>query len=418
MSRRRWLIGILVVVVALLLALVALLAVELSPGRLKPRIERQVRAATGLVLHLDGDLAWHAWPLLRVSTGAARVLLPEEAAGAGAAAPFARWHAFEATAQWRPLLHGELTIESLKLNGLELALHRGAGGAIVWPKIEAAGAAGGGATGGGAAAKAGQGSRLGTATLGRLELADAALSIAGAEGAAGVRLDALRFQSAVEFDAATGTLRLREVALRGTAHAAPLPPAGVAVALAAPQLVLHQQPLRLEPAALQAWVAGLALDVRLDGMADLATPAAAGQLHAAAPSVRELARALGVELPPTRDAGVFGAMDLATTWRVDAGAVVLDPLRVQMDGTAFTGNARAPLSGDQPAQFTLAGERLDLDRYLRPKDQPGEPFELPVATLRALRVDGVLQLKQARLAGNTLRGVRLTLIDHVGGKRP
>jgi AsmA protein len=412
--RRRWLIGVIVVVVALPLALVALLAVQLTPGRLKPRIERQVRAVTGLVLHLDGDLEWHVWPLLRVSTGGARVLLPGEEAGAGesagvstgAAAPFARWHAFEATAQWRPLLHGELQLESLKLNGLELALHRAADGTIVWPKLTPAGGA------------AKPGGNIGTASLGRFELVDAAVRVDGVGDAAGVRLEALQLQSGVEFDSATGTLRLRDVALRGTAYAAPLPPAGVPVAFMAPALILRQEPLQLEAAVLEARVAGLAIDARIDGIADLSTPAAAGRLHAGAPSVREFARALGVELPPTRDAGVFGAMDLETAWRVDAGAVSLDSLRVQADGNAFTGTARAPLGEGQPAQFALAGERLDLDRYLRPKDQPGEPFELPVAMLRALRIEGELQLKEARLAGTTLRGVRLKVIDHVGGKRP
>lgn len=416
MSRRRWLIGVPAVLLALLLALAALLAIQLSPGRLKPRIERQVRDATGLVLHIDGELRWKAWPLLRVSTGEARVLLPGEEAGAGAgAAPFARWHAFEATARWRPLLHGELQLESLKLNGLEVALHRGVDGAIEWPKIETAGAAAGG---GGAAAAAKPANNIGTATLGRLLLVDAAVRVDGVGDAPGVRLEALQLQSGVEFDSATGTLRLRDLALRGRAHAAPLPPAGVPVAFMAPALTLRQEPLRLEAAVLEARVARLAIEARVDGIADLSTPAAAGRLHAAAPSVRELARALGVELPPTRDAGVFGAMDLETAWRVDADAVVLDPLRAQMDGGAFTGTARAPLAAGQPVHFALAGERLDLDRYLRPKDQPGEPFELPVAMLRALRIEGVLELKEARLAGSTLRGVRLKVIDRVDGKKP
>jgi AsmA protein len=412
--RRRWLIGTLVVV-ALPLALVALLAVQLSPSRLKPRIERQVHEATGLVLKIDGELRWQVWPLLRVSTGEARMLLPREEAGAGeradAAAPFARWRAFEATAQWRPLLHGALQLESLKLNGLELTLHRGADGTIEWPKLAPAGA--------NAAAAAGKsGGDIGAATLDRFELVDAAVRVDGVGDVPGMRLEALQLQSGVAFDSATGTLRLRDVALRGTAHAAQLPLAGVPVAFMAPALILRQEPLQLEAAVIEARAAGLAIEARIDGIADLRTPVAAGWLHAGAPSARELALAFGVELPPTRDARVFGPMDLETAWHVDAVAVVLDPLRAQLDGTAFTGSARAPLGEGQPAHFTLAGERLDLDRYLRPKDQPGEPFELPVAMLRALRIEGELRLEQALLAGTTLRGVRLQAVDHVGGQRP
>jgi AsmA protein len=399
--RRRWLIGILVVVVALPLALVALVAFQLAPGRLRPRIERLVLDATGAELHIDGALEWDAWPDIRVSTGAVRVLVP-------GAQPLARWRALEATAHWRPLLESRIRIESLTVDGLEVVLHRGADGAIEWPKIEAAGAA---AAGDGAA-----GDDLGTATLARLELVDATLRIEDAKR--GVALDGLQFRSGVEIDTATGVLRLHDVTLRGTAHAAPLPAAGVPVALSTTQLTLRPRPLQLEAAPLTAQAAGLAVDLRLDGAADVAAPAAAGRLHAAAPSARELARALGVELPPTRDAGVFGPMEIEAVFRVDADAFVLDPLRAQLDGSTFTGTARAPLAGDQPAQFTLAGERLDLDRYLRPKDQPGEPFELPVALLRALRIEGELTLKEARLAGATARGVRLKVIDHAGGKRP
>ena len=91
-----------------------------------------------------------------------------------------------------------------------------------------------------------------------------------------------------------------------------------------------------------------------------------------------------------------------------------------MDGNEFTGTASAPSAGPapgQPLRFALAGERLDLDRYLRPQDQPGEPFELPVAWLRTLHVEGDLRLKEARLAGATARGVRLRVIDRVESAR-
>jgi hypothetical protein len=440
--RRRWLIGVLLAVLALPLLLVAWLAFQLSPGRLKPRLERQLQDTTGLVLRIDGDLEWHAWPLLRVSVGEARVMAPgagpaAAAGGAGgagaAAAPFARWRRLEAVAQWQPLLHGVWSIEGLKLAGLEVALQRGPDGAIAWPKLKAASAA--------AAGAAKPAREIGTVTLGRVELIDAAVRVEGAAGAGGeaLALEALRLQSGVEFDSATGTLKLRDFALRGTAHAAPLPPAGVPVALSASQLVLQQAPLRVEPTVVTARIGGLeglGIAAHLDEVADLTAPSAAGRLELETPSVRAFAQRLGVELPPTRDATVFGPMALATTWRLNAQGVVLDPLRAEMDGNVLTGSARVPpgwapgASGQPadsqsaasqaaarpPARFELAGDRVDFDRYLRPKDQPGEPFELPVERLRALHIEGEVRLKEARLLGNRLRGVRLRVIDKVGAK--
>jgi uncharacterized protein involved in outer membrane biogenesis len=116
MSRgRRWLLIVSGILVALLVAIAITLAVLLRPASLKARIEREVRAATGFVLHLDGEVQWQAWPEPKLTLGAARVEAPGTGGAATAgAAPLAQWRLLAAEAHWRPLLHGERRLSSLR----------------------------------------------------------------------------------------------------------------------------------------------------------------------------------------------------------------------------------------------------------------------------------------------------------------
>ena len=68
-----------------------------------------------------------------------------------------------------------------------------------------------------------------------------------------------------------------------------------------------------------------------------------------------------------------------------------------------------PAGDDSILRFELRGDRIALDRYVELEDTSTEPFELPVAALRELRVAGVLSFAEARMAGATIKNARIRL---------
>lgn len=412
----------------LLLALILVVAVTLGmllrPASLKGRIERALREATGLVLHIDGELQWQAWPAPKVRIGAARV----EAAGA---TPLAQWQVLSAEAQWRPLLHGELQLDSLALDGVAVTLVRGADGAIQWPKIQPAAIATSAATsadrgaGSGAAPESARAISIGHLSIRnavvRVVAAAAAGAAAAAPGAATAApgatlasLDGLAFQAGVDYDPAAGRLRLAQPAALTVIHGGTLQPNGLRLVFDAPAVTLETSPLTLETRLVHVWLGRLEAAVRFDGPVDLDARTGSGEITLATSSVRAFSAALGAELPPTRDPGAFGPFTLQATWRADAAGLALDPLDVNLDGGNYQGRASVPAGGPtagHPARFALKGGTLDLRRYLRPQDKPGEPFTLPVEWLRAQHVEGVLELEQAHAIVGVLHGVKITVLD-------
>jgi hypothetical protein len=58
-------------------------------------------------------------------------------------------------------------------------------------------------------------------------------------------------------------------------------------------------------------------------------------------------------------------------------------------------------------RFDLEGDTVALDRYLEPADYKGKPFELPLAQLKALNVQGVLRMKSASVMGAKATELRI-----------
>ena len=72
--------------------------------------------------------------------------------------------------------------------------------------------------------------------------------------------------------------------------------------------------------------------------------------------------------------------------------------------------------GEPPlAEFTLAGNTMNVDRYLEPDDVESEPFRFPGEALGALRARGTLALENATFDDLAFEGlvVRL-LLDEQG----
>jgi AsmA protein len=126
-------------------------------------------------------------------------------------------------------------------------------------------------------------------------------------------------------------------------------------------------------------------------------------------SVREFLPEVGVKAPLPLDKGTIGTMNLTSMWEWNDGAVTVNSIDLKLDETHFNGDLTRA-KGDEPVwTFTLHGDKIGLSRYVAIEDTSKEPFELPLATLRALKVQGELTFDQAWLADAQMKNVRMRL---------
>ncbi|WP_104204291.1 AsmA family protein [Billgrantia saliphila] len=122
-------IGVLGVVVV---AAVVYVTTFLDPEDFKPRLVEVVREHSGLELSLDGPLSWSFYPRLGVSVKEAEGRLPEQQEGEP---PFLAFKHAEVSLAFAPLLRGEIAIEGLMLDGMELRLVRDEQGRGNWETL-------------------------------------------------------------------------------------------------------------------------------------------------------------------------------------------------------------------------------------------------------------------------------------------
>jgi hypothetical protein len=109
------------------------------------------------------------------------------------------------------------------------------------------------------------------------------------------------------------------------------------------------------------------------------------------------------------DKSTIGALHLNSMWEWKEGAVAVNGIDLQLDETHFNGELTRAAGDDPLWTFTLHGYKIGLSRYVDIEDTSKEPFELPLATLRALKVQGELTFDQAWLAEAQMKNVRLRL---------
>lgn len=103
-----------------------------NPEDLKPRLIDVVHEQSGLVLELDGPLSWSFYPRLGVSVDAAEARLPEQTHDEP---PFAAFDHGEVSLSFAPLLRGEIAVDGLTLDGLDLNLERDEQGRGNWETL-------------------------------------------------------------------------------------------------------------------------------------------------------------------------------------------------------------------------------------------------------------------------------------------
>jgi AsmA protein len=394
---RWWLAGGIVLVVLPLLAVLAVMLL-IDPNRFRGPLESAARERFGLTLQLRGDLRWQWWPLLTVASDAGQIVDP------GSGAPLIDWSRLELGARWSGLRQNQFVIDSIRVTAPGLRLHRAADGRGNWqvlveglaqrtPTIRDAGAA----------------AATGSIELRSLIVRSARIDFDDAVNDRRWRATGLNIETAVTFDRSARSLQLRDLTVDAQLGGAELPQAGIAVELAAPQLRYDNLAGSVTAPTWRLQVGTLRIDGKQSEPLQLSPLRGAGQLTLRTESTRALLATLDIEAPPTRDDDLLGALSAELNWQLTAERLDLQPLRIKADDTQFEGLAMWPLDDPAPALLELRGDQIDFDRYLRPEDQPGEPFELPVETLRALDLEGQVSFDTAQLFGVTMRGARFLL---------
>ena len=147
--------------------------------------------------------------------------------------------------------------------------------------------------------------------------------------------------------------------------------------------------------------AQLSLLMNLNSMEPLQ---ARGALSVETSSLRSLLSDLSIPGPRPLDPTALGVFTLTTQWTVNDSAISITPIALRLDQTHFSGSLNRTSS---LWTFVLKGDRIALDRYTRIEDTSTKPFELPIAELKALPIQGVLSFDEAQLGGAHMKDVRL-----------
>lgn len=429
----RWILGAAAGLVALLLVGAVALTQWVDPEVFKPRIVATLSRASGRPVALPGRLELDWFPWLALRTGAGSVGNPPGVAGP----PLLAWREASFGARLLPLLRGELELDRVRLVGARLALQRGADGRDNWSGL-------------GAGARGGDGASL---RLAGLDLVDSQLQLRDATDGTDLLLDGLQLETGayvagspepvkmlVRFGLRSGgerrlgdarletsvalppgealVLQVGRSTLAARGFAAGLAPAGVPFSLALPGATLEPDrgAWRADAVELAVGAARLALRGLAYEQPGEAPPTAAATFALAPTSLRELLTVVGIEPPVTTDPKVLARFATQGRLSLRDGVLRVEPFALTLDDTHFEGSV---VRGGEPptAEVALAGDTLDIDRYLEPEGTPGEPFHFPGEALRALRARGTVTLERARFDDIGFEGLRARLLLDEQGLR-
>jgi hypothetical protein len=182
----------------------------------------------------------------------------------------------------------------------------------------------------------------------------------------------------------------------------------IAVAIDLPQIRLKTTPFAASVAKFQMQLGNATIGgtARLESLAPLR---ARGDLSAQTASLRALLAELAIGGPRPLDEQALGPLKLNTQWAFRGGAFAAKPIRLLLDETTYDGEVTRAAGAASILRLRLHGDRIALDRYVRLADTNSEPFELPTAALKALRLDGALTFAEAQIAGARVRNARIRL---------
>ena len=420
-------------VVGGLIALIAgvLLAVWLlvNPNDFKPKLQAAVRQATGRNLELPGDIELSVFPWIALKLGPASLGNPP----GFTAQPFLSFQRAAVRVRLLPLLGKRLEVGRIEIDGLDLQLEKNAAGKGNWQgfgksdenRVPATPAKPGatltgisGVTINDARVSYGkftvQHIHLETGSLADRRVVPVTLHLEADRGVAGERAG-LDVQLDLQADSAAGRYRIDALNLGSDVRLAGNP-RPIRVTLTMPAAVLDLAAQTLEAGAFDLDAAGAHLTGGVHGTQILDAPTLKGSLQLAPLLVREFLPRLGLTAPVTRDPKALSQVAFSSGFTYGGNAAGLEDLQVTLDDTHLKGRAALIDLDTDALQFALAVDRIDLDRYLPPANEPPapaparQPGETPAAAGSApLAANGTLSVGSLHVSMLDLTQVQLTL---------
>ncbi len=403
-----------------------------NPNDYKDRIAEVVKRSTGRELALPGTIKLSVFPWIALELGPASLGNPP---GFGAE-PFASVRHAALRVKLLPLLHRELKIGRIEIDGLDLRLAENAAGKGNWEGFGGASAASAPAAPGAAplpdlAGLVVKDSRvsygnvvadhvnfdMGHVGAGVAVPVKLKLDLTTVKGAAPIPFGA---NCDVILDLARKEFRFATLVLNGTIHPKPGAPA-VAWSLSAPDssVDLAAQTLNAPHFVVKLADARLTGDAHGARIIDAPSITGAFKLDSLAP--RELFDHLGIAAPRTRDAKTLDKFGASAEFAYGGDALRLTKLAAQLDESHLTGSAAMTNLATHALQFDLALDRIDVDRYMSPAPTAAsatpaaaKPAALPTAMLKALRLNGNVSIGSMTVAGVKLSSVRIGIVAKDG----
>ncbi len=433
MSRALKILGILVVTaVAVTIFAAIVFVLVFDPNDYRDKISEGVREATGRELVIEGDLELSLFPWLAIELGRTQL---GNAPGFDDT-PFASFDSARLSVRVMPLLlRREVVIGTAALDSLRVNLQVRKDGTGNWEDFGEAGEVQEAEPGTPEAEAAGPSATIDVASV---AVTDAALSYSDAssgdrfeltglnltsgriaageavplDGGFAFRLDPAGLSGEVDievvvaFDADAAAISISDLNIGGRVDGVAEVPATFRLAAAAIRLQTEAQSADVGEINLQLMSVDLLADVEPFSYAGDPQPSAT--IGIAAFSPRTLMQELAIEVPPTADPDVLDKLIVDAKAKVGANAIMLSDLKLVIDDTTFTGKLSVPRSADGTFELDLAGDSIDLARYMAPAGEEaaageagGETVEIPVELIRAMNARGNLSIASASL-GNIL----------------
>ncbi len=198
---------------------------------------------------------------------------------------------------------------------------------------------------------------------------------------------------------------------------------------------LDKQTLALDNLSLK----GLGLDItsNLNATGIQDKPAYTGDLSVREFNLRQFAQQLNLTLPATADKNVFNKVAVKTGLSGTTDSLNLKDFAMQLDESKINGNLSIQQFSQPDLQFGIVVDSINADRYLPPAPPqektdgqgktaaPATPetaaaaaaTELPLDTLRALRMNGDLQIGHLVISNAKLSNIKLALKANEGDIR-
>ena len=422
--------------VVLLAATVFVVTQVIDPNDFKPQIREQAMTQANLDLEIPGDLAWQFWPSLGVSLGRteARIAGEEELfAGINSASV--------GVAVW-PLLFGQVEMDGVTLDGLEVNLVETADGAN-WEKIGPQDSAAEETTPAEQEQPGESGGMDIPLTIPSVAITDGKIRYQNTTDGTDIRVEHFNFNAQ---DVSLEEPFPMQMSLRYQDQSDMRVDLNLETTLAAD---LDNNHFVLDPMTLDADIAGMTtnpvsvhleqkLDVNLDEdraqVTDLLLEAAgtrttgnatvtgltgemkvAGQIDTEPFDANAALEAIGEEPIETSDDSALSKVALSATLDGPANSVMVNPLKVTLDSSTLSGTAGLENLETGKIVFDLNLDKITLDGYLPPEsDEPesGDPSGagggtggkeggttqlseaelIPVESLRPLLLDGSLKI--------------------------